>query len=84
MGHAVCPFNEMISVRGYAVYVSGWCCPHAHNTLMVVLVTDNVRTWAASDGRLIPQMVPLLDSESVSVQVQALRAIGNLCFEQGI
>ena len=41
------------------------------------------RSLAATEGSLVPSLVPLLESKNVGVLLQALRAIGNLCHEEG-
>ena len=50
---------------------------------MVCFVADDERKEAVKANSLLP-MLAQLKADSYDVQFQALRAIGNLCYEYGI
>ena len=49
-----------------------------------LIVAETFRSAAADDGSLVASLTPLLKIEdSIDVQLQVLRALGNLCHEEG-
>ena len=51
--------------------------------IIISLLIAGFRTQIASDGSLIHTIVPLLSNKQDSIQLQAMRAIGNLCHDEG-
>lgn len=47
-----------------------------------VIITDCARQQLAESG-VIPRLVHLLNDENKELSLQCVRALGNLCYEQG-
>ena len=48
-----------------------------------VFLPVKFRTVAASNGLLISKLVSIFGNENIDIQLQALRAVGNLCYNEG-